>query len=377
MSLLILLFWRRQYLASWPALFFLLIEVILINLVLWLNGGVTNPFNAILLLPVIVAFLTQPVLRAVTVWSVANLAQLAQLVLAQLTITPAHGLTTTGMAAHSGTSVNAHFVGMVISFVITSSIVSILIIYLQGKLAQREQAIIDLREKKLRDEQLLALGTAAAQLSHEVASPIQTIHLMMEEALDDYPDMPIMQQVNSQFTRIERALTNWRTIANDIRDKKRTPFHPTALMQQVQHLMTLARPEASIQWQFDEIPSTQLVSLDHSLAPALLNIIVNACEAAQYSSDNLVVVHSRLVLLSDGQNHHSTNQWQLTIENEINQRDSANIEQLGQQLLASDKGLGMGALISNVTIEQLNGRIDWHIENNRLTTTVIFKLIET
>ncbi len=350
--LLILALWRDLRLSPWLMSLLLLIEVCAVNGLIAVNGGASNPFSALLLIPVVLAFMLLPFGYGVSVLLVSLVAQAAQL-----------GLPAVGHH-HQSVEMLSHSRNMVVSFMITSVLVAVVVCYFRYQIARREHAITQLRERQLRDEQLLAIGMSAAQLTHDVATPTQSIRLLLEEALEQTPAPVWLTELEQQFARIEQQLRNWREVADDVREQRWHLYPLPPLWRSLQQLMTVARPESPIKWHWQLDQTSGQLMADRTLLPALTSIIINACEAAADTLVAQVSVFSRI------ENKH----WQLQIINSANALSLEQQDQLGGRLVASHKGHGVGAALSNATIEKFSGSVSWQLTDGTMLTTVTLPL---
>ncbi|GGW93461.1 sensor histidine kinase [Alteromonas halophila] len=344
--LLVIALSKRSRFSVWLTTLLLLSEVLLVNAVLAVNGGASNPFGVVLLIPIVLAFMLLPLAVAVAVLMVTIALQSAQLLM----------LSGSG---HAGHAMLGHYHGMILGFVFTGLLIGVVIRYFRWQLASREQQIQRMRERQLRDEQLLAIGTAAAQLTHDVATPAQTIRLLLEEAGESPSPPAWVEQLNAEFGRIESHLHTWRTLADDIREKRTFAYSPDTLWQALQKTLHTARPEARISWHCNTLPDAS-VHADRTLLPAISSIVINACEATHRLASHPVEVTSNA----------TGHGWQLAIANACDVIDDAMLEQLGAQFMTSSTGHGVGAVISNATIERFGGSVTWQ-RNGQILVTLI------
>jgi two-component system sensor histidine kinase RegB len=226
---------RQMRLSPWVMLALLIFEVGAVNIVIAINGAVRNAYNVILLIPLVLAFMLLPLIHAGILLVVSISSQASQLfVLASHT--------------HHDMQMLQHFRAMVGSFIVVNLLVAAVVFYFRFQLARRELAIQNLRERQLRDEQLLAIGTAAAQFSHDVATPTQSIRLLLEEILEQQPKSEAVLALNQQFERIEQHLRNWRDVADDVREQRTHAYNVSSLWRSLKQLLSVARPESSINW---------------------------------------------------------------------------------------------------------------------------------
>jgi len=327
----------RPVLASRRLLLFLLLDILLWNGLVALTGGASNPFSALLLIPLALACLLLPVSGALLVLAVSIGCQLLQL----------QFVAVEGQGAMTG-----HFEAMVMGFAIAALLLSLALLYLRQKLRDRDRDLHQLRESQLRDEQLLAVGTAAAQLTHEMATPVQSLSLLLEEMEDQGRVPPAMRQ---QLGRMEQLLADWRYIAEDLRERRLRPLSMAWVLRSVRELLLITRPGDKLLWEI--LPQAQEVQVqaDRTLIPAILSLVHNALDAARGSGvrvqAGLEAGHWRLIISNGGE----------PLEPEVQSR-------LGTELLASEKGMGVGAALSNATLERFGGRVYWQSRDGQTWT---------
>ena len=321
----------------------LLVEIVALNSLIAINGAASNPFSMVLLVPLVLGLMLLPLswASAVIVFSLAG--QITQLYLPQ--------------SSHSDASMMVHAQSMIVGFVMTTLLITAVVVHFRRQLGRQSQALQIARERQLRDEQLLAIGTAAAQLTHDAASPIQTARLLAEEARESN-DITLVEDIDQQIQRLQHMLDNWRAVADDVRQANLVAFEPRALIRSLRHVVALARPESEIEW--PTVPSSQIsvVFADRTLLPALTSIILNACEASERARGGAVSFSVNI----------QPDYWRLVLINKVCTQDKIRLETLGQRLVPSQHGSGAGAALSNATLEKFGGEVRWsHHQNSAMT----------
>ena len=112
--LLLLLFvsLRRRQFSNWLIASLLLAEIFSVNIVLAFNGGATNPFGSILLVPVVLAFMLLPLRLSSALVAISIGCQAAQLLFP-------------GETGHVGHVMQSHYHGMVMSFAFSSLLIGV------------------------------------------------------------------------------------------------------------------------------------------------------------------------------------------------------------------------------------------------------------
>ena len=242
-------------------------DVLFLTVLLSLSGGATNAFVSLLLLPIMIAAVT---LRE------KGLAYIAVLAIA------AYSLLLIKMPDHSMHQMNmsGHFIGMWVNFVLSASVIALVIGAMSRALKERERIIANVREKQLRNEQLVTLDGAAAQITHQLATPIANLQLLFEELLEDQPNNPIVKHMQAPLTQCSTQLNDFRKLSEQLR-LKNSQEHTTVkqLQTQITDTLLLQYPDQHIKWITPPIAATLLS--DAMLLPAILNLLQNAALANQ------------------------------------------------------------------------------------------------
>ena len=311
-------------------------DVLFLTILLSLSGGATNAFVSLLLLPIMIAAVT---LRE------KGLAYIAVLAIA------AYSFLLIRMPDHSMHQMNmsGHFIGMWVNFVLSASVIALVIGAMSRALKERERTIAKAREQQLRNEQLVTLDGAAAQITHQLASPIANLQLLFEELLEDQPNNPVVVQMQTPLKQCARQLNDFRKLSAQLRNKNTTE-HITVnqLQTQIIDTLLLQHPDQHINWLSEPIAAT--LKSDAMLLPAILNLLQNACIANQKNNQ------TQLELSWQQDNQHSECIY-LLIRDFGSGFSQSQLTELGGQLMPSSQGMGLAVLLSNVTFERLNGSL--------------------
>ena len=310
-------------------------DVLFLTVLLSLSGGATNAFVSLLLLPIMIAAVT---LRE------KGLAYIALLAIA------AYSFLLINMPDHSMHQMNmsGHFVGMWVNFVLSTSVIAFVIGAMSRALKERERVIAKAREKQLRNEQLVTLDGAAAQITHQLATPIANLQLLFEELLEEQPNNIIVKQMQTPLEQCRDQLNSFRALSEQIRvNNAKDQITITQLQTAINDTFVLQYPGQHIKW---STPSINAILLsDAMLLPAILNLLQNAAIANQKQGKT-----------------------ELELSWELNQQDQcidllirdfgdgftpSQLAELGGQVMPSEQGMGLAVLLSNVTFERLNGSL--------------------
>ncbi|WP_341219198.1 ATP-binding protein [uncultured Pseudoalteromonas sp.] len=310
-------------------------DVLFLTILLSLSGGATNAFVSLLLLPIMIAAVT---LRE------KGLAYIALLAIA------AYSFLLINMPDHSMHQMNmsGHFVGMWVNFVLSTSVIALVIGAMSRALKERERVIAKAREKQLRNEQLVTLDGAAAQITHQLATPIANLQLLFEELLEEQPNNIIVKQMQTPLEQCRDQLNSFRALSEQIRvNNAKDQITITQLQTAINDTFLLQYPGQHIKW---STPSINAILLsDAMLLPAILNLLQNAAIANQKQGKTELELSWEL----DQQDQCI----HLLIRDFGDRVTLSQLAELGGQVMPSEQGMGLAVLLSNVTFERLNGSL--------------------
>lgn len=335
--ILSVLVFRERKASNVAVVFQLVADVIFLTVLLSLSGGATNAFVSLLLLPIVIAAVSLPA-RYLAFISVSAIASYSTLLLTL----PEHSMHHMDMSNH--------FIGMWVNFLFSVIVVTFVVGAMARVITNRERAIALQREDQLKSEQLLALGVASAQVTHQVATPLANIQLLYEELVEDYPDHDAIIDMKQPLNECINQLGYFRSLATSIRENKKAHLSVAELLEQLVDQMHFHFPEQ----QLDIIqvePVVGSIESDAMLLPALLNLIQNAIRANQECNESNI---SLTVKKLDNYLVLEIRDFGRGIEANMTQ---AQRNVLGQEMVASESGLGMAVFLSNSTFSRLGGKL--------------------
>jgi two-component system, NtrC family, sensor kinase len=149
------------------------------------------------------------------------------------------------------------------------------------ELVQDYHRILALREALARAEQMAAVGQMAANVAHQIGTPLNLISgyvQLMQEQMDADPRLKVVEEQIAKVTTVVRTLLD--------RSRQSSPREVVDPGELIHRVCELARPK------FDATGVTLTVSIQEPLAPmladpvqlelALLNIVANGLDAMPY-----------------------------------------------------------------------------------------------
>lgn len=312
-------------------LFQVLLDILFLTLLLYFANGATNPFVSLLLIPVAIAAVTLPRPLLLLVSFTALVAYSALL----FSLDP-HQLHRVDM--------QQHFIGMWLNFVLSALVVVLVVASLARAMRQQERFVSQLREEQLRQEQLVALGTTAAQFAHQMATPLATANLLTEE-LELGHSSPFLAQLKEQLALCSKRLQDFRIMSEELKLNSKRHISLKQLFSQLQQEIQLNFADVEVSYQLT--PSEKLaVFTDTTLFPALLNLVQNAVQASKKNNRFNIAISSQI----------ESQQLRITIRDFGEGLSEQSLLELGSSIVKSDLGFGMGVLLSHATLERLGAQ---------------------
>lgn len=190
-----------------PALGHLLLDALMLFLLLYCTGGYANPLVSLFLFPVLIAGLTLPARRA---WIVGG-----AVILAYSLLVPFHH--PLPMMQGMARGFHLHLLGMWLTFVMTVVMLLTVVVRMSEERRLREAQMAELRQRALRDRDMLALGAQAASDAHELGTPVNSLMLL----LDQWPADALDEMGRERVARMREQLTHCRDVLARLADRAR------------------------------------------------------------------------------------------------------------------------------------------------------------
>ncbi|MCL1139904.1 ATP-binding protein [Shewanella pneumatophori] len=370
-------FWHRSAIARLDSGLFIVLFIDTLFWISWLyfTGGATNAFISLLLLPIAIAAVVLPK------WAPWVLTLLSTLAYSFMIFSVPES-----QMKHHGMDMSSHYLGMWFNFLISSLVLTTSVAYIAQRMRKQDVELGYMREAQLRQERLLALGTASAQMAHQLATPLASLRLLVDEAVEDaVTETEVLQEMDTALVRCEQTLQSLRQATESIRQQKQVSLSAQQLLAMIKEQVLLLMPEISLELKLghskqsctmqgsseqdcseqdsDEKGNSiqnssgqntqdldMLIKADASLLPALLALIENAGSASLAHIGESRVVVSALSIKGNSRLCISVKDFGAGIPKEMQL-------QLGHKLIESEHGMGMALLLSNASFERLGGQL--------------------
>lgn len=246
----------------------LLADLTAFAVLVFFSGGATNPFVSLMLVPVIIASIS---LRPRWVWLLATVAggYYALLLFYFQPLAVADPVAATAM----------HLAGMWFNFLISAALIAFFITRMHAALRARDLELADLRERQLRDERILALGTQAALAAHELATPLATIQTTAHELASEFANDP---EIGEDCRLLERQAQACKAILTQLAARAQGSRPVSQALDAWLHALIerwqVLRPDAHVT---TRLPAdSRPFRAPDGLEQAILNVLNNAADAA-------------------------------------------------------------------------------------------------
>ena len=340
-------FWRlaRPYrIRPAQALAHVAFDTLVLGYLLYLTGGVTNPFVLLLVMPITLAATALP-LRHVAVVALFAVAAFLFLVRNYL---PLPEIDT---AAAFG-PLSLHIAGTAISFAITAATLGYFITRLASALRDQQAEAELERERALRDEGILAIATQAADAAHELNTPLSTIRTLLGELRREHSgDTTLAADIEllaGQAERCRDILRELVTVGRQQLAGNAQEMTLEELGESIREALRLLRPEIEIEHDTDPQLAERVIQVVPALRHALINLLNNAADASIAAGSTRIALH----IVGNRQSA------------EFRIRDfgegiSATLQRPAGSRFQSSKrdGLGLGLALANATAERFGGEL--------------------
>ncbi|MGI2143843.1 sensor histidine kinase [Shewanella frigidimarina] len=328
---------------------------------LYFTGGATNAFVSLLLLPIAISAITLPRWAPWCLTIVSTI--FYTLMIVDITEQNSgsvmdHDMNQMPMAANHvmpashSMDMGSHYLGMWFNFVISALVLTVTVGFIAKRIRQKNAELRYLREAQLRQEKILALGTASAQMAHQLATPLATLRLLTDELVDTHHDaeqLELISEMQQALNRCEVTLADLRLATESIREHKLTEQRVDKLVATLTEQISLLMPEAQLNITIASQVESRIVMTDMSLLPALMALIQNGIQA---SEDNQ---HQTRVDINIGLSQ--PNQLSMTIRDYGVGIATHVLQTLGSNMVKSPKGMGIAVLLSHTSFERLGGKL--------------------
>ena len=196
-NLFLILIYNKSQLSDRSALIFLIIDILQLSALVYLTGGITNPFIIFLIIP--------------SVFASSNLGLRTNLFLVLITIIIIIFLTFNHQPLPGPLNVHFHvslyyFYSIPIALIIALVFLNYFAIMFGYESRIRKEALNKMEEIMAKEHEMLSLGGQAAAAAHSLGTPLSTIKIITQELLKQFKDKKeIIQDIELLSSQVERC----------------------------------------------------------------------------------------------------------------------------------------------------------------------------
>lgn len=343
----------------------MLSDIVVLTGMLYLSAGIANPFSLFYFVNIAVAgaIITPAwawIIWATTVGSVALLLSRSQ---------PIEVLSASSLLAASELPARWTIpkLGFMVSFATCSGVITYFITVLTGELRQRETALKEAEEERIRSRQLEGLATLAAGAGHELATPLTTIAVVASELSRALEKLEVPQTVSNDVALIRSELNRCREIldrmtsaAGDAAGERLRDVNLEELIDET--LLGLREPERIQVSIAAEVKGIRKLLPVQAVAQAIRNLLQNALDA---SEDGAVV---QLQAIMDDEH------WRISVIDKGSGMPADVLQRIGEPFFTTKepgRGMGLGLHLTQNVIRRLDGELKFTSEVGQGTNAVI------
>lgn len=332
----------------------LLIDLTCLSAVFYFSGGANNPFVSYFLVPICIcaATLSGRYTLGIASVSVASYSLLLFFHIPLPILSPHHH--------QADNSINLHVMGMWLNFFISACLITYFIVKMARDLRAQEAQLNRWREDQLRDEQVMAVATLAAGTAHELGTPLSTMKLLLGELRAEYSELEPLQKdlklLQEQVNQCASTLRELVATAELTKDGQVPNEDVVGYCNTLIERWKIMRPDVSAQIQFPPKQSNIEAQFHPTISQAIINLLNNAADACPQDIEIII--------------DWDTNKLSWTINDNGPGITAEITSHLGKSFISTKtKGLGIGLLLTQATINRYGGTVSLHNRSPKGTRT--------
>ena len=305
-------------------------------LTFWLAlcGGTANPLTALYLLPVAAA---GALLRPLLAWSAVAVAVVAYSVLWFVAVP----ITVTDVDQ----AMQMHLAGMWLTFSLSAILLVSIVARMGHALREKERRLAAARERILRDERIVALGSLAAGAAHALGTPLNTLTLLADEMKAATQSSPgLHEDAREILLQVDRCHEIVRSLLADAGLEEGESVMLADWLNRIVTDFRQRRPETAPVIRVERDAEKIKIQPDPGLGQAIANLLDNAADAC--STDILLSVKLHEGSLS------------LSVTDHGPGFPGEALRQAGRTPWSSkENGMGLGLFLAASVAERLGGKL--------------------
>ena len=358
-NLYLVFIYKKTQLSDRSALLFLLIDIIQLAILIYLTGGVVNPFVIFLLIP--------------SVFASSNLGLRTNLLLVMTTIITIIFLTFNSKELPSPLNEHFHiddyyFYSIPLALIIALVFLNYFAIIFGAESRLRKEALNKMEEVMAKEHEMLSLGGQAAAAAHSLGTPLSTIKIItleLSKQLKNNKD--VIQDIELLSSQVERCDKILKRLSLNPHEEDEFIDEDLSIRDYLKEIITSFKEtsEKEFFFNYDEDFNPKKITKSIEIIYGLRNFIGNANKFCK----------SKIYI-----NLKSNNEFtEISIEDDGSGYSNNILSKIGEPYLKSDEtdktksGLGLGIFIGKTLLEKNFANINCRNSKKRSGAEVIIK----
>ena len=337
-NLYLIFVYKKTQLSDRSALIFLIIDILQLASLIFLTGGIVNPFIIFLLIP--------------SVFSSSNLGLRTNIFLVVITIFMIIFLTffsedlPSPLNNHFHVS-NYYYYSIPIALIISLVFLNYFAIIFGAESRLRKEALNKMEEVMAKEHEMLSLGGQAAAAAHSLGTPLSTIKIISQELLKQLKDQKdVIQDIELLSSQVERCNQILKKLSLNPSEEDDFIDEDLTIKDYIKEIISSFKETSNKEFifNFDQDSNSKKITKSIEIVYGLRNFIGNA---NKYSKKKIYI------------NLKSDNKFtQIVIEDDGDGYSNDILSKIGEPYLKSsnnDKsksGLGLGIFIGKTLLEK-------------------------
>lgn len=339
----------------------LLLDVVTLTTLLYLTGGISNPFSCYYFANIAVCGL---ILAPRWTWAVSGLSVAGiAILLADTQTLRVAGFETDGSLPFLSIRKQGNFFALATCCIVVTYFINILM----KELRNRELRLANAEAERMRSQRLEALATLAAGAGHELASPLSTIAVAAKELSRQLEKITVPKSVTRDVDLIRSELDRCREVLNRLKsgagEASAEGFHLVAVGDLIQAIIMPLRQPQRIAVYLRPENSAAVARLPlQALSQAIRNLLQNALDASPSNTNVTMEVTT------------ADDAWVIRVIDQGTGMDTETADRIGQPFFTTKsvgQGMGLGVFLTRNVVRGLGGDLKIQSEIGIGTTMTV------
>ena len=359
-NLFLIFIYKKTQLSDRSALVFLIIDIIQLGSLIYLTGGIINPFVIFLLIP--------------SVFASSNLGLRTNIFLVVITITMVIFLTffskdlPSPLNDHFHVS-NYYYYSIPIALIISLVFLNYFAIIFGAESRLRKEALNKMEEVMAKEHEMLSLGGQAAAAAHSLGTPLSTIKIISQELMKQLKDnKDVIQDIELLSSQVERCNQILKKLSLNPNEEDDFIDEDITIRDYIKEIISSFKEttDKEFSFNFEKDSNSKKITKSIEIVYGLRNFIGNAIK---YATKKIYI------------NLNSDNKFtQLSVEDDGPGYSNDILSKIGEPYLRSTNyenrsksGLGLGIFIGKTLLEKNFASITCRNSKTRGGAEVIIK----